>query len=101
MGRRVVQLPAVKTQTFKTTTLQEGDWMASKGTEFTSEAKSEVNAQVASEAKCPVDHGAIAASQVSAPNGPRTNRDWWPNHLRLELLHAHSELSDPMGAEFD
>jgi catalase-peroxidase len=91
----------VKTQTFKTTTLQEGDSMASKGTEFTSEAKSEVNAQVASEAKCPVDHGAIAASQVSAPNGPRTNRDWWPNHLRLELLHAHSELSDPMGAEFD
>src|SRR5271163_749615 len=75
--------------------------MASKGTEFTSEAKSEVNAQVASAAKCPVDHGAIAASPVSAPGGPRTNRDWWPNHLRLELLHAHSELSDPMGAEFD
>jgi catalase-peroxidase len=67
--------------------------MASKGTEFTSEAKSE--------AKCPVDHGAIAASPVSKPSGPRTNRDWWPNHLRLELLHAHSELSDPMGAEFD
>ena len=63
--------------------------MASKGTEFTSEAK------------CPVDHGAIAPSPVSAPSGPRTNRDWWPNHLRLELLHAHSELSDPMGAEFD
>ncbi len=75
--------------------------MASKETEFTSEAKSEVNAQVASAAKCPVDHGAIAASPVSKPSGPRTNRDWWPNHLRLELLHAHSELSDPMGPEFD
>ena len=75
--------------------------MASKGTEFTSEAKSEVNAQVASEAKCPVNHGAIAESPVSKPSGPRTNRDWWPNHLRLELLHAHSQLSDPMGAEFD
>src|SRR5579863_2165793 len=62
--------------------------MASKETEFTSEAKSEVNAQVASAAKCPVDHGAIAASPVSKPSGPRTNRDWWPNHLRLELLHA-------------
>ena len=44
--------------------------MASKGTEFTSEAKSEVNAQVASAAKCPVDHGAIAASPVSAHSGP-------------------------------
>src|SRR5271156_480867 len=74
--------------------------MASKDTEFTSPAKSEVNAQVASEAKCPVDHGQIPASPVSRPSG-RTNRDWWPNHLKLELLHAHSELSDPMGAEFD
>src|ERR1700678_1322436 len=75
--------------------------MASKGTEFTSEAKSEVNAQVASAAKCPVDHGQSVAGAGAAPSGPRTNRDWWPNHLRLELLHAHSELSDPMGAEFD
>src|ERR1700748_2946615 len=72
--------------------------MASKGTEFTSEAKSEVNAQGA---KCPVDHGQSVAGPGAAPSGPRTNRDWWPNHLRLELLHAHSELSDPMGAEFD
>src|SRR6201986_3422396 len=72
--------------------------MASKGTEFTSEAKSEVNA---SAAKCPVDHGQSVAGAGAAPSGPRTNRDWWPNHLRLELLHAHSELSDPMGAEFD
>src|SRR5580704_10398029 len=71
--------------------------MASKGTEFTSE----VNAQAASAAKCPVDHGQSAAGPGAAPSGPRTNRDWWPNHLRLELLHAHSELSDPMGAEFD
>jgi len=75
--------------------------MASKGTEFTSEAKSEVNAQGASGAKCPVDHGQSVAGPGAAPSGPRTNRDWWPNHLRLELLHAHSELSDPMGAEFD
>jgi catalase-peroxidase len=67
--------------------------MASKGTEFTSEAKSE--------AKCPVDHGQSVAGPGAAPSGPRTNRDWWPNHLRLDLLHAHSELSDPMGAEFD
>ena len=75
--------------------------MASKGTEFTSEAKSELNAQGASAAKCPVDHGQTAAGPGAAPSGPRTNRDWWPNHLRLDLLHAHSELSDPMGAEFD
>jgi len=31
----------------------------------------------------------------------RTNRDWWPNRLRLELLHHHSAKSDPMGKGFD
>jgi len=30
----------------------------------------------------------------------RTNRDWWPNQLRLELLHQHSAKSDPMGKGF-
>jgi catalase-peroxidase len=31
----------------------------------------------------------------------RTNRDWWPNRLRLELLHQHSAKSDPMDPGFD
>src|SRR5678815_4700951 len=31
----------------------------------------------------------------------RTNRDWWPNQLRLELLRQHSSKSDPMGGNFD
>ncbi|MBL8541149.1 MAG: catalase/peroxidase HPI [Betaproteobacteria bacterium] len=31
----------------------------------------------------------------------RTNRDWWPNRLRLDLLHQHSSKSDPMGKDFD
>jgi len=43
------------------------------------------------ESKCPFNHGA------SAP----TNRDWWPNQVNLQVLHQHSELSDPMGKEFD
>jgi catalase-peroxidase len=30
----------------------------------------------------------------------RTNRDWWPNRLRLELLHQHSSKSNPMGKDF-
>ncbi|HQR19038.1 MAG TPA: catalase/peroxidase HPI [Gemmatimonadales bacterium] len=41
---------------------------------------------------CPVHHIAGVG---------RTNRDWWPNRLRLGLLHQHSEKSDPMGADFD
>jgi catalase-peroxidase len=31
----------------------------------------------------------------------RTNRDWWPNQLRLELLHQHSAKSDPMSKSFN
>ena len=31
----------------------------------------------------------------------RTNRDWWPDQLRLELLHQHSSKSDPMGKDFN
>jgi catalase-peroxidase len=31
----------------------------------------------------------------------RTNRDWWPNQLRLEVLHQHSAKSDPMGKGFN
>jgi catalase-peroxidase len=42
--------------------------------------------------KCPFNH--IAGLD-------RTNRDWWPNQLRLELLHQHSSKSDPMGKDFD
>jgi catalase-peroxidase len=42
--------------------------------------------------KCPLNHVAGAG---------RTNRDWWPNQLRLELLHQHSSKSDPMGGGFD
>jgi catalase-peroxidase len=47
---------------------------------------------MSTEAKCPFPHGGSAS---------RTNRDWWPNQLNLNLLHAHSALSDPMGEEFD
>lgn len=44
------------------------------------------------EAKCPFHQAA---------GGGTTNRDWWPNQLRLDLLHLHSSKSDPMGEEFD
>jgi catalase-peroxidase len=33
--------------------------------------------------------------------GTRTNRDWWPNQLNLQVLHRNSSLSDPMGEAFD
>ncbi|HTR53679.1 MAG TPA: catalase/peroxidase HPI [Kofleriaceae bacterium] len=44
-----------------------------------------------SEAKCPFH------SQAAGPS----NRDWWPNQLRLDVLHQRSLLGNPMGESFD
>ncbi|MFP5334115.1 MAG: catalase/peroxidase HPI [Actinomycetes bacterium] len=32
---------------------------------------------------------------------PRTNQDWWPNQLNLQVLHQHSERANPMDPGFD
>ena len=47
---------------------------------------------MSAEAKCPFNH---------ASGGGTSNREWWPNQLRLDLLHQHSSRSDPMGEAFD
>jgi len=44
------------------------------------------------EGKCPVAHD---ARQV------RTNADWWPNQVNVNVLNQHSAKSDPMGKEFN
>jgi len=38
--------------------------------------------------KCPVMH-------------TRSNRDWWPDQLDIQVLHHNSSLSNPMGEAFD
>ncbi len=30
----------------------------------------------------------------------RTNRDWWPNHLSVDILHQQGKTGDPMGDGF-
>ncbi len=50
-----------------------------------------------SEAKCPFPHG---DSKPVAGNGT-SNRDWWPNQLKLNVLRQHSSLSNPMGEAFN
>jgi catalase-peroxidase len=32
---------------------------------------------------------------------PRSNRDWWPDQLNLQVLHQHSPASNPLGKDFD
>jgi catalase-peroxidase len=41
-----------------------------------------------------------SAGKCPFAGGP-SNRDWWPNQLDLQVLHQHSDLSDPMGKAFD
>ncbi|MDE1716433.1 catalase-peroxidase, partial [Chromobacterium amazonense] len=33
--------------------------------------------------------------------GARSNRDWWPNQLNLNILHQHAPASNPLGDGFD
>jgi catalase-peroxidase len=39
-------------------------------------------------------------TQVHASGGT-TNRDWWPNQMKLDILHQHSSKSNPMGEGFN
>ncbi|MDP1863174.1 MAG: catalase/peroxidase HPI [Thiobacillus sp.] len=45
-----------------------------------------------SENKCPFIHKAGSGT---------SNHDWWPNQLKLEILHQHSPASSPMGEDFN
>lgn len=33
--------------------------------------------------------------------GGTSNQDWWPNQLKLDILHQHSALSNPLGEDFN
>jgi catalase-peroxidase len=47
---------------------------------------------MSNESKCPFNHTA---------NKGTSNQEWWPQQLRLDILHQHSSKSDPMGNDFD
>lgn len=49
------------------------------------------------ESKCPFSGGALKQTAGSGTS----NRDWWPNQLKLNILRQHSELSNPMGEQFN
>ncbi len=49
------------------------------------------------ESKCPV----TGRTSKSIAGGGKSNRDWWPNQLNLKILHQHSNMSNPMGKEFN
>lgn len=42
--------------------------------------------------KCPFSHAAARGT---------SNQDWWPNQLKLNILHQHSSKSNPMDEDFN
>ncbi|MEK9955673.1 MAG: catalase-peroxidase, partial [Actinomycetota bacterium] len=48
---------------------------------------------MATESKCPVDHGSVGVGQQ--------NDDWWPNQLNLRVLPHGTAGASPMGDDFD
>ncbi len=49
-------------------------------------------APVTTAEKCPMNHAAGEGN---------TNQDWWPNQLKVDILHQHDAPSNPMGDDFD
>jgi len=52
---------------------------------------------MSTEPKCPFSGGARPNAIAGAPS----NADWWPNQLKLNILHQHSSKSNPMGEAFN
>ncbi len=47
--------------------------------------------------KCPF----MGGIQKESAGGGTSNRDWWPNQLKLNILRQNASESDPMGMGFD
>ena len=47
--------------------------------------------------KCPFMSGTLKRGA----GGGTSNRDWWPNQLKVNILRQHSSLSNPMDEGFD
>jgi catalase-peroxidase len=48
-----------------------------------------------------MDEEGTGGTRKQTAGGGTTNRDWWPNQLRLDILHQHSSKSNPMGEGFN
>lgn len=55
---------------------------------------------MSNEAKCPF-HAAAGVAKNAVASGAPSNANWWPNQLKLNILHQHSPKSNPMGDAFD
>ena len=52
---------------------------------------------MSTESKCPFPHAVSKNAVAASPS----NSDWWPNQLKLGILHQHAAQSNPMGEGFN
>jgi catalase-peroxidase len=43
----------------------------------------------------------VNGAHPQTAGGARSNRDWWPNQLNLQILHQNAPQTNPMGEEFN
>src|SRR5207342_284493 len=61
-----------------------------------SNRRQDMDAKTGDSMGCPVGRPANARSLLG-----RTNRDWWPEALQIDILHQGGTSPDPMGDDFD
>jgi catalase-peroxidase len=53
------------------------------------------------ESKCPFLAGKMSGAANPSAGKGTSNREWWPNSLKLNILRQHSTLSNPMESDFE
>lgn len=59
--------------------------------------KNSMNTVEGDESMCPFLNGALKTSA----GGGTSNRDWWPNQLKLNILRQNSSMTNPMNGDFN
>jgi len=72
------------------------NWKPNK-IKYMENSENSTSVSVNGESKCPFTG---AGSKKTAGSGP-SNRDWWPNQLKLNILRQNSSLSNPMSEDFN
>ena len=55
------------------------------------------NFDINESSKCPF----LSGTTNQTAGGGTSNRDWWPNELKLNTLRQHASKSNPMGEDFN
>lgn len=54
-----------------------------------------------SKAECPLGFGTTKSAGSMTRGEGKTNQQWWPNSLDLSVLRQNSDMSNPLGEEFN